>query len=50
MTSKHLKLISYGLVSLILVVALVAYLGGSKPKVANLQAAANRKIIQANIA
>ena len=26
-----------------------AYLGGSKPKIANLQAAANRKIIQAVI-
>jgi len=31
MASKHLKLISYGLVGLIIVVALVAYLGGSKP-------------------
>ncbi len=31
-------------------VSLDAYLGGSKPKVANLQAAANRKIIQASIA
>jgi hypothetical protein len=31
-------------------VSLDAYLGGSKPKVANLQAAGNRKIIQASIA
>jgi hypothetical protein len=31
-------------------VSLDAYLGGSKPKVVNLQAAANRKIIQAGIA
>lgn len=31
MASKHLKLISYGLVGLIIVVALVAYLGGSNP-------------------
>jgi HlyD family secretion protein len=31
MASKHLKLISYGLVGLIIVVALIAYLGGSKP-------------------
>ena len=30
-------------------VTLNAYLGGSKPKIANLQAAANRKIIQAII-
>lgn len=30
-------------------VTLNAYLGGSKPKIANLQAAANRKIIQAVI-
>ena len=28
-------------------VSLVDYLGGSKPKIANLQAAANKKIIQA---
>ena len=31
MASKHLKLISYGLVGLIIVIALVAYLGGSNP-------------------
>ena len=31
-------------------VTLDAYLGGSKPKVANLQASANRKIIQTHIA
>ena len=31
-------------------ISLDAYLGGSKPKVANLQAASNKKIIQANIA
>ena len=31
-------------------VTLDAYLGGSKPKVANLQASANRKIMQMNIA
>jgi hypothetical protein len=31
-------------------ISLDAYLGGSKPKVANLQAAANRKIIQASMA
>ncbi|VAW81729.1 hypothetical protein MNBD_GAMMA13-2140 [hydrothermal vent metagenome] len=30
-------------------VSLDAYLGGSKPKIVNLQATANRKIIQANI-
>lgn len=30
-------------------VSLQAYLGGSKPKVANLQAAANKKIIQASV-
>ena len=31
-------------------VSLDAYLGGSKPKIANLQASANKKIIQASIA
>ncbi len=31
MASKHLKLISYGLFGLIIVAALAAYLGGSKP-------------------
>ena len=31
-------------------ISLDAYLGGSKPKVANLQTPANRKIIQASIA
>ena len=31
-------------------VSLDAYLGGSKPKIANLQASANKKIIQAGIA
>ena len=30
-------------------VSLEDYLGGSKPKIVNLQATANRKIIQANI-
>jgi hypothetical protein len=30
-------------------VSLVAYLGGSKPKIANLQASANKKIIQASL-